>query len=258
MYKTHIDYPLFVCFKSKLIYRISKPQKGHPFKYYNELGLYAALFRDFVEMLRNKIKVESIARDYIRFVKFYTEGIYNGKYLKLKVDMSFLWAHIFVNSKESLEKLLNVKSTLIIEENNIVPFSFCLKLQNLNQKMFVKLINRSELQIFENKLKEWDDDFPSYVSHCFDLASFFTDLDKQKAISYIARGINESMVRHGWHKDIIVSYLLVDALEILWRNNWASRGELKEYTKRVFELSYRVCELLTETILGEVLTILLI
>jgi len=241
MYKTHIDYAVVSYILNQNSFtEYLKPQKGHPFKYYNELGLYAALFRNFVEMLRNKKKIEAIARDYMRFVNFYTEGVYNGKYLK--VDMSFLWAHIFASSKEEPQKLLSIKNSLIAEENNLVQFSFCLKLQNLDKELFVKLINKSELQIFENKLKDWDDDFPSYVSHCFDLASFFADIDKQKAITYIAKGINESMIRHGWHKDTIVSYLLVDALEILWRNNWASREELKEYTKRIFELTYRVSE----------------
>lgn len=242
MYKTHIDYAIVsYVLNQNSFTEYLKPQKGHPFKYYNELGLYAALFRDFIEMLKNKKKTEAIARDYIRFVNFYTEGVYNGKYLK--VDMSFLWAHIFVISKEGSQKLLSIKNSLIVEENNLVPFSFCLKLQNLDKELFVKLINRSELQVFENKLKDWDDDFPSYVSHCFYLASFFADIDKQKAISYIAKGINEGMVRHGWRKDHIVSYLLVEALEILWRNNWASKGELKEYTKRIFGLAYRVSEI---------------
>ena len=242
MYKTHVEYAIVsYILNHNSFSEYLKPQKGYPFRYYNELGLYAALFRDFIELLRNKKKNEGIARDYIRYVNFYTEGIYNGKYLK--VDMSFLWAHIFKNSKEEPQKLLSIKNSLITEENNIVPFSFCLKLQNLDQKLFVKLVNKSELQVFEDKLKDWDDDFPSYVSHCFDLASFFADIDKQKAISYIAKGINEGMVRHGWRKDHIVSYLLVEALEILWRNNWASKGELKEYTKRIFELAFRVSEI---------------
>lgn len=241
-YKTHIEYAIVSYILGQNTFaEYLKPQKGYSFKYYNELGLYAALFRDFVELLRNKKEIEATARDYIRFVNFYTEEAYNGKYLA--VDMSSLWAHIFMNSKDELQKLLNIKSSLITKENNIVPFSFCLKLQNLNQELFEKLVNRSELQIFESKLKGWNDDFPSYVSHCFDLASFFADIDKQKAIGYIAKGINEGMVRHGWRKDHIVSYLLVESLEILWRNNWVSQGELKEYTKRIFELAFRVSEI---------------
>ncbi len=242
MYQTHIEYAIvsFILGQNSFA-KYLKPQKGYPFKYYNELGLYAALFRDYIELLKNKKKIEAIARDYIRFVNFYTEEAYSGKHLM--VDMSFLWAHIFVNSGHELQKLTNIKNTLITKENNIVPFSFSLKLQNLNQKLFVELVNRSELQVFENSLKDWDDDFPSYVSRCFDLTSFYAHIDKQKAISYIAKGINEGMIRHGWRKDHIVSYLLVEALEILWRNNWVSIVELREYTERVFELAFRVSEI---------------
>jgi len=218
-----------------------KPQKGHPFKYYDELGLYSALFKDFIELLKNKKRIDAIARDYISFVNFYTEDLNNGKYLK--VDLSFLWAHIFANAKDDFEKLLCVKNTLITEENNIIPFHFCLKLQNLNQNLFVKMTNRSELQIFENELKDWTDDFPSYVSYFFNLASFFAPIDKQKAIAYIAKGINEGMLRHGWRKDTIVSYCLIEALEIIWRNNWDTREELKKYTKDIFNLAVRVSKI---------------
>ncbi len=239
MYKTHIDYAIVSFVLNKNTFEeYLKPQEGHPCKYYNELDLYAALFKDYIELLRDNKNIEGIARDYIRFINFYTEGTYGGRYLS--VDISFLWSHIFSNSREDLQKLTNIKNSLITKENNLVPFSFSMGLQNLDQKLFVQLINTSELQIFENQLKNWDDDFPSYVSHCFNLASFFAQVDKQKAVVYIAKGINEGMVRHGWHKDIIVSYLLVEALEILWRNNWASREELREYTRRVYKLAFRV------------------
>lgn len=245
MYKTHIDYAIVSYALSQNSFtEYLKPQKGYPLKYYNELGLYAALFRDFIEMLKGKKKTEAIVRDYIRFVNLYTEGAYNEKHIK--GEISFLWAHIFVNSKEELQKLLIIKNSLIVEENNIVPFKFCLKLQNLDQKLFAKLINRSELRTFENRLNDWDDDFPSYVDHCFYLASFFADIDKQKAISYIAKGISEGMVRHGWREDRIVSYLLVEALEILWRNNWVSLEELRKYTRKVFELAFRVSKITDE------------
>jgi len=242
MYKTHVEYAIvsYVLGQNSFTEYL-KPQKGHPFKYYNELGLYAALFKDFVELLKNKKKIEAIARDYIRFINFYTEGVYNGKYLI--TDISFLWAQIFVSSTIEQQTLLNIKRRLITEENNINPSSFYLKVQNLDQKLFAKLINRSELQSFENRLNNWDDDFPSYVNYCFNLASFFANIDEQKAIAYIAQGINTGMVRHGWHKDIIVSYLLVDALEILWRNNWNSKSKLIEISKKVFRLTTRVSQI---------------
>ena len=44
-----------------------KKQDGHPFRYYNELGLYAALFKDYLELLRDNKSIESIVRDYVRY-----------------------------------------------------------------------------------------------------------------------------------------------------------------------------------------------
>jgi hypothetical protein len=241
MYKTHVDFAVVSYVLDQHSFEeYLKPQKDISLKYYNEIGLYAALFRDYIELLRSNKNIEAIARDYIRYINFYTE-IYDRKYLK--AEMSFLWAHIFINSNTEQQKLASIKKRLITEENNLMPFNFCLRLQSLDQNLFVKLVNISELQIFEDKLQGWNDDFPSYVSHCFDLSSFYAHLDKQKAISYIAKGINEGVVRHGWRKDIIVSYLLVEALEILWRNNWATKSELREYTRRVFELAFRVSKI---------------
>ena len=238
MYRTHEEYSMaaYVLDKSSFEEYL-KPQEGHPFRYYNELGLYAALFRSFIELLRNERNLESIARDYIRFVNFYYETA-GGKYLK--VDMSFLWANVFAYSKTDIDKLRNVKKSLITKENNLVPFSFYINLLRIDDNQFVKLISRTELQVFENYLDNWDDDAPSFVNHCFQLASFFARIDEQKAISYIARGINEGMVRHGWYKDIIVSHFLIDALEILWRNNWVSNDELRALAKRVYELTKKV------------------
>lgn len=249
--KTNLDFAIAAYVLDRHSFKdFLKPQKGHPFKYYNEIGLYAALFRDYIELLRINKKIEAITRDYIRYIIFYTEGNYDKKYFNR--EMSLLWAHIFTNSNTEPQKLINIKRRLVVEENNIIPFIFSFKLQELNQDLFVKLVNKSELQDFENQLHSWDDDFPSYVDRCFDLSLFYAHIDKQKAISYIAKGINEGMVRHGWRKDAIVSYLLVDALEILWENNWATKNELTEYTKSVFKLALRVSEITdgAETIEG--------
>ena len=242
IHQTHIKHAIvsYVLGKSSFEEYL-KPQKEHPIRYYNALGLYAALFKDFVELLRGKKKIEAIARDYIRFFIFYTQEIQDAKFIR--DSFSFLWAHIFLSSKDKTQKLLNIKKRLITKENNFAFLSFCLNLQKLNQKLFFQLINKSELKGFEINLKDWGDDFPSYVSRCFDLASFFAQIDKQKAITYIAKGINQGIVRHGWRKDPIVSYLLVEALEILWRNNWVGQEELKEYTKETFELAFRVSEI---------------
>lgn len=214
-----------------------KPQTGHPFRYYDELGLYSAIFRDYVILLKGEKEIESIVRDYNRYINFYTEKI-SGNYLS--VDTSFLWSFIFSNAKSDFQKLKNIKISLFTGNNNLILFSFAFNLQKINEKLFVKLIDRNDLINFEKDLDSWDDDAPSFVNRCFQIALFYARLDRQKSISYIAKGINDGMVRHGWHKDNIVSYLLVDSLEILWRNNWASNEELKQLTQKVYRLTKKV------------------
>lgn len=218
-----------------------KKQDGHPSRYYNKLGLYAALFKDYLELLRDNKNIESIVRDYVRYINFYTEYSYDKKWLK--VEMSFLWAFIFFSSPADIRIKHNLKNIIFKEENNIIPFNFCLQLNNLNSKLFLQLINEIDLKYFEDELLNWEDDFSSYVDRCFHLASFFSQINPKKALDYISKGVNDGILRHGWRKDIIVSYNLVDALEIIWRNNWETEEKLENYAKEVFNLTLKVIDI---------------
>jgi len=210
-------------------------------KYYDELGLYAALFRSYIEMQITGRKIEPVARDYIRFIHFYTRVYHCEKILKFNI--SSLWAHIFAISKEETQKLLNIKNSLMTVKNNIVPIIFYPKLQYLDKNLFRKLVNKSNLGILENELNNWNDDYSSYVDHCFSLALLFADIDKQKVIGYFAKGLNNGTVRHGWRKDHIVSDTLVESLEILYRNNWLSKEELGNYSKTILDLNLRLVKI---------------
>lgn len=241
VHKKHIKFALLSYALGNISFEklLKKSEVCSP-RYYIEPALYAALLKDFIELLQKKKNIEMIVRNYISYVNTNDEVI-SGLYLK--EDMSILWAYIFVYSNLDQQKLLNLKIRLINKENNIVPFSFCFKLKQLNPILFNKIINESDLEDFEKNLEGWNNDFPSYVNRCFELALLFAGYNKQKAISYISKGINEGIIRHGWRKDIIVSYLLVDALEILWRNNWESKENLVEHTNKVFELTMRVVKI---------------
>ncbi len=209
-------------------------------QHYNELGLYSALFKDFISLLKEKKEIESIVRDYIRYINFYYEDNYCGKYLK--VNISFLWADIFALEKDN-QKLLNLKKILVKDENNIIPFSFFLQFNRLASNRFFRIINESDLAPIEERLSNWDDDFPSYIDRCFDLSIFFSKIDNQKSVSYFEKGIIEGILRHGWHKDTIVSYALTDAFEIIWMNNWADDKKKESYARKVFDLTMRVVQI---------------
>ncbi|MBA7712780.1 hypothetical protein ES703_121770 [subsurface metagenome] len=218
-----------------------KKQKGHPFRYYNEMGLYSALFNDFIALLKNEKSLESIIRDYIRYTNFYIERAHYGQYLK--ADISFLLANIFLNGNVDEQSLLKLKNVLVRKESKIIPFSFYLQLTRLSPNKFKKIINEGELKPFEDNLLSWNDDFPSYVDRCFNLSIFFSKINSKKAKFYFEKGVIEGILRHGWRKDTIVSYLLVGALEILWKNNWETYKKLEEYSKKVFDLSLHVSDI---------------
>lgn len=241
MYKTHIDFSLISYVLDEFSFeKFLKKQEGYQSRYYDECGLYSALFKNFVDLLKEKKKIEATVRDYICYINFYIEET-DRHYLK--VDISFLWANIIANSELDKQSLLQVKNVLIKEKNNIVPFNFYLQLNRLSPSISNHIINESELGQYEDDLLAWSSDFPSYVDRCFELSILFSSINSEKAKFYFKKGVIEGILRHGWRKDIIVSYLLVDALEILWKNNWETVKKLKQYSKEVFKLTLRVSEI---------------
>lgn len=238
IYNTHVKYAKFAyvldihSFKKYFL-----KEDEHQLRVYNELGLYAALFKDYVDIISERKCLEAVVRDYIRYVNLYTERGYG---LYLKTDVSFLWAQFFSKSNASREIKLSLKKRLITEENNINPISFYLKLHEIDHLLFDQIIDQSDLESYEKQLLKWDDDFQSYVDRCLQLTKLFSNIDTSKARYYFKKGINNGLLRHGWRKDTIVSYKLVDALEILWNKHWISREELEKYTEKVFDLTIRV------------------
>jgi hypothetical protein len=67
-------------------------------------------------------------------------------------------------------------------------------------------------------------------------------LNEQKSRRYFIKGLIDGILRHGWRKDTLVSYQLVEGLEILWRNNWETRERLSRLAHEVFDLTLRVSE----------------
>jgi len=218
-----------------------RKQEGYAFRNYFELGLYSALYKDYISLLRGNKNVEAVIRDYVSYMNYYTEGTYDSKYLNK--DMSCMISYIISNAEHDLPKLKNLIRLLSNFKDNFSLYNFFLQLFLNDINLFSNLINERDLLIYETELFHWNDDYQSYVDRCFQLASFYSNLDNSKAISFIIKGINDGILRHGWRKDIIVSYYLVDALEILWRNGWETKEKLDEYSRDVFNLTLKVTEI---------------
>lgn len=213
--------------------------------YYNERILYSALFIDYINMLQGNKNLKAIIRDYFRYVHHYYRDL--EIYHRLSFAISELWAYIFAHSKIDIIELRTLKNVLFrildLDESKFKPFKFYRTLIEINSKIYSKIANETDLTNFEEKIHSWDGELPELIDYYFDLAILFSPIDSKKAKNYIEKGIVEGTLRHGWRKDTIVSYMLVDALEILWRNNFLTRKKLRKYTEEVFYLTIKVSKI---------------
>ncbi|MBI4087052.1 hypothetical protein HY416_03700 [Candidatus Kaiserbacteria bacterium] len=234
----HTKFVLLAYSLGSFTFRSLIAESNEHFRYYHERGVYAALFQAYICLLNGQSTLSEILRDFIIYVRHNNERTSQH----LKYQSSVLWADLFYEASKSLklERLLPLKVRLLEEAQVIAAWPFYSSIKEQDAKLFDKLINETELSSFENLLDK--DDYQSYVNGCFTLASFFSGINKEKARFFFLKGIKEGMLRHGWRKDSIVSYQLVDALDILWRNNWESRERLIEYTNQVFNLALRVSD----------------
>jgi len=207
--------------------------------YYSELNLYASLFKEFVSLLKKEKSTSEIVRDHIRYINLYFDN--RPQYFKYRITE--LWSHIFSVSDISKQTLNQLRDILLKEEKPIVPFEFYKKLYSLNLNKFKNLVGEDELTVFEEEFSSWHDDYSLYIDTCFNLSMFFSVVDNKKANYFFRKGLNEGILRHGWRKDTIVSFLLTEALEVIWRNNWVSKLQKERYAREVFDLTLRLYEI---------------
>ncbi|MBA6251003.1 NACHT domain-containing NTPase [Colwellia sp. MB3u-55] len=213
-------------------------QSGHRFRYFNELGVFSAVFDGYLNLLQGNTSLEKVGEQYIRYVDFYYEGRERNQYLSW--DMASLWAIMFSFSKDKTNSKKLVIDRIKLKDDSFKMFKFYSDLNSLDPSLFNLLVKEDDIRDFENELKEWDDDYQSYVDRCFSLSKFYVHINKYKAKLYFQKGIDEGILRHGWRKDTIISVLLVEALEILWINNYANKDVLNQYSQKVFDMTLRV------------------
>lgn len=246
--RTDLNYPniaIYIAIYSHLSNKhsfenLKKTQELYNFPQYSESDLYTALFIEYIQLLKNKTTISNIAQKHLNFINSYKHKT-RARFFDYLI--STLWAYIFAQEKNNLITLKNIKEILIKKENNINPLTFYLRIKKITPNLFKQLINESEIQVFENELTSWSNDYQTYIEQCSNLSILYTDINQDKTITYIMKSIMDGKIRHGWRKDHIVSELLIDSLELFWKNNWFPLEKLKETTQKVFDLSYRVTEI---------------
>lgn len=217
-----------------LLRRDQKDEFGHG--YFNDLGLYAALIAEFVALLRGKRWLQQIVRAYRTYLATHERA---GR-AEFQWQMSQLWVRIFVEANSDPKTLLAMKRSILGDDGGISRAAFLRSLRLLDRPLFDRLVNEQEIEAIGQEQTSRARETSDVVTDHFDQAILLSSLNPERAVFHISKGINEGILRHGWRKDAIVSSLLIDALEILWRNNWAPRDQLEKYARQVFDLAMRV------------------
>lgn len=76
-------------------------------------------------------------------------------------------------------------------------------------------------------------DMTDNIDYLFRIAYLKAGIDTEESFSYILKGINEGILRHGWRKDYIVDTNLVSAFEVLSDKGYMSRNEIIETAQNI-------------------------
>jgi len=206
------------------------------FHYYNERVLYAALFIEWISLLKGETTPEKTIRYYIRHISVYFQRDPYGKYLKFHI--SDILARIFAEGSSSNMRALKLR--VLEEDEPLSPFAFYKQLHTHNKVLFREIVSESELEVFEKQLIDWDDDYQTMIDRCFELSTLFGFINPEKARYYFFKAMNDGALRHGWRKDPLVSYHLLDAYGILLEKNWLTDEQVEEYAELLYKLANKV------------------
>ena len=207
------------------------------FNYYYDLGLYAAVFKSYVEVLKGARTLQETVRDYNKYNETFTK---NNKNKPFRKEMSTLLAHLFGFSNIPVSEKKLLKNLIVFGPDTVNGLSFYTHFKAIAPATVINLITDTELQAFEKGLDLGDNGYYTFIDQCFDLAYLYGGINDAKAVEFIVKGINEGILRHGWRKDVVVSHNLVEALEVLFRNGWESKKQLKKRAKEVFAMTMKV------------------
>jgi len=210
------------------------------FDYYHEISLYSSIFKEYLEILSGKGELLNLIANFKKYNAIFLRHNDEKYFL---TGFSALWAAIFFTvSIDNYEKKQLLK--LFMEKNkNVDTIEFFSSMSQMNSEICKVLLNKTALEETEKTLKNSPQDMQEIVENHFKVAFLYAGIDDQKAVNHFTSGITNSLLKHGWRKDTIICYSLVDALDIMWQNSWYSKEKLKIYTQKVYQLTIKAAEI---------------
>lgn len=205
-------------------------------KVFTDLEEYAILFRAYLAVLQGKTRyIEALINEHSSYETHY---IYQRF---LTFEISTLWALIFSQAKQP--KLHNALTRLNEEQSHINKLTFYLTLKRQSKELFERFISEGDIDALLKKTEKWDDDYSSLTSYLLDLCFLYSSFNQKNSLKLLNKVSTDSLVRHGWHKDIIVSYGLIPLFGDIFSAKLYPKEELREWARKLTALSFRVLDI---------------
>ena len=179
--------------------------------------MLSALYSDYIDLLKGNKELAFIVRRFSEY-NSYDDHSHHRK-MGLMRYFTQLWGYIFEAAKVEPNQLRLLLNIVVKNEKYIDRASLYLKILECRREHFPEIINQANLDVIEERLSDKSQDYFKYISHCFILSKLFSILDANKAIHYFREGISNGILRHGYHKDIIISFKLIESIEAVWEKS---------------------------------------
>lgn len=203
-------------------------------KYISALKAYSLLFNNFVELLKGKTTFRKIIFSFSNLEIKDSYYFYVNKEFKSLVTL--ILANSFLKTKE-IENPVLIKRK-IFENNYIDKFSFYLHLFTKDAKFANLIIDVKDLDELSLEISKYRD-YNDILENNLRLAKLYLPFSFDKAILHFKKGINDSLVRYGWRKDVFLNQA-VNSLDLLIQNNWLSDYEIENNAEKILLMSKEV------------------
>lgn len=194
----------------------------------------STLFQLYVDTLKNGY---SFSRTLAVYKKKFASTF--ESYENSKIMLAKLWAFIFFNTNGTYTNFYQLTKFL---DGNFDVIMFLDQLNTIDSKFLSTVFAESDIEKYEEELLKWKEEYSKYVDRCFLFSGIYSNLNAQKVIEYTREGFSNSVVRHGWRKDIIVSEFLNEAFGVILEKRWFSKDEVADLSKKLYKLNIRLYE----------------
>lgn len=205
------------------------------------LKAYSLLFNNFVRLLKGETTFRQIIFSFSNlemhddFLGIH-DSFYNYFSKEFKLLVTLILANCFLKTKE-IENPVLVKRK-IFENGYVNNFNFYLYLFSKDVKFAKSIINVKDLDELSLDISRYRD-YNDILENNLKLAKLYLLFDFNKAILHFKKGINDSLVRYGWRKDIFLNQA-VTSLDLLIQNNWLSDYEIENSAEKILLMSKEV------------------